>query len=192
MLKKILIVITFAFSGYCLANNDCEIKPVLKTYKTTEITNSIKNVISKGEKESILIDVPKPNAIRPVLSIYIYNENPLKAILFTRDYNNIAGYSPKHLNLKAFGVEPVSPNESDIIDYRKGWINCNNLPIKIELNSKEYNVFFIGYPDIINKYSLFIISTDKKYKAIYRVQFTGFSIDEVNNILGTLRIIGDK
>jgi len=193
MFKKILIIIAFAFSGYCLANSNCEIKPVLKKYQPPKVINNpIRSVISKSENESIIIDIPKPNEIRPALSLYIYKNKPLKAISFSILNSEIQGYTQKELKLKAFGVEPVSPSESTIMDYRKGWINCDNLPIEVSLNSKEYNAFLLSYPDIKDQYDLFIIPKSKKNQSVYTVQFTSFSIGEIRNILGTLRIIGDK
>lgn len=193
MLKNILAVIIFIFSNYCLANSNCEIKPILKNYKSPKvIDNPIRSVISKNENESIVIDIPKPNEIRPPLSLFIYSSKPLKAISFSILSSEIRGYKQKDLKLKAFGIAPVSPDESAITDYRKGWINCDNLPIEVSLPSKEYNAYLLSYPDIKNQYDLFVIPKSKKNDAVYAMQFTSFSEREIKNILGTLRIIGDK
>lgn len=136
-----------------MANNNCEIKPVLKKYPFPNVINNlIRSVILKVENEAIVIDIPKPIEIRPVLSLYIYNNKLLKSILFSISNGEIQDYKKKDLKL----------SKNTITDYRKGWINCDNLPIEVSLNSKEYSAFLLSYPDIKDQYDLFVIPKSKK------------------------------
>lgn len=185
MINKILIIIAFTFSGYCLANNDCEIKPILQAYQATKIDNSIHSFIAKTNKEAIFIDVPYPKMIRPISSIYIYNKTPLKSILFFTENRKMDGYEVKDFYLKMLGATHVEKQETAIFNSRFNSIDCNNLPIEIKLNSDEYRTLLL-----LNKYSdnLFIIPKGSQDRKVYIVQFTGFTIDELNIILGTLKI----
>lgn len=185
MLKKILVVIAFAFSSYCLANNDCEIKPVLKEFPESSTLNQIENKLNND----ITIKIPIPQSISVMTRVFIYDKDKPRVIIFSKDKDN----SFKELNEKAFGIKKIDKNDKEALNYKKGLISCDDKIIEIKLHKDNYRAFILlsKNPDNTELYNMFIIPSNQRDNYVYMITINKFDKAEAEKIIGTLHIKGN-
>lgn len=190
MINKILIIIAFTFSGYCLANNDCEITYPSKEYKTaTKVAAPLENLFNK--KLSFRTPVPYKLMAADSIAILFFKSNKNgsdKIINYFTIWQDINGYSPKDLYLKAFDLEKGLADDQINGARTALKISCkNNSYQEIKLKNTEYRVLLSKEDSDKDKYNVYVIpNTTNKLKVVYFIQFKNFDISEIGSLLSTM------
>lgn len=186
MIKKILIIITFTFSGYCLAGTD-EVKPILKEYPAPHDISlyPLENRITSD----LIIYTPIPKVIATTVTHYLYDTPSRSLIAFSsstdKDFRRVLD--------STFGLRKFKNTETDTLSYINLLKNEKAELVEIKLTSKNYKAFIIITKNANNlfKYEVYILPQTEVNNIVRIVTLDRFNKEEAEKIIGTLKVKGD-
>lgn len=186
MLKKILIIVVFTFSNYCLANTD-EVKPILKEYPAPQ--NMSLYPLENKMTSDLIIYTPIPKTIATTVVHYLYDTPSRSLISFSsstdKDFRRVLD--------STFGLRKYKNTETDTTNYINLLKNEKAELIEIKLASKNYKAFLIITKNNNNlfKYEVYILPQTEINNVVRIITFDRFNKEEAEKIIGTLKVKGD-